>query len=101
MVYNEKEVSYKELVDMFFQKHDPTTLFVDSEAQYRSAIFYHTEEQKSIAEQAKVLIPNAVTEIVPAGKFWPAEEQHQQYLVRISRVDHPYVDNVISYLISG
>jgi methionine-S-sulfoxide reductase len=84
MIFNPKEVSYKELTDLFFKKHDPTTLNRqggDCGTQYRSAVFYHSEEQKAIAEEAKARIPKAVTEIVPAGTFWPAEEYHQQYLV--------------------
>ena len=84
MIFDPKEVSYKELTDLFFKKHDPTTLNRqggDCGTQYRSAVFYHSEEQKAIAEEAKARIPKAVTEIVPAGTFWPAEEYHQQYLV--------------------
>ncbi len=84
MAYKESEVSFEDLVKVFFSKHDPTTLNRqgnDCGTQYRSAIFYHTEEQRAIAQKAKDQIPNAVTEISPAAKFWPAEEYHQQYLV--------------------
>ncbi len=84
MVFDPKQVSFKELTDLFFKKHDPTTLNRqggDCGTQYRSAVFHHSEEQKVIAEEAKAQIPKAVTEIVPAGTFWPAEEYHQQYLV--------------------
>ena len=88
--YNPEIITYKELVDYFLrQAHDPTQLNrqgVDVGTQYRSAIFYHDEEQKKIAEDAikraeeeKVWKDKIVTTLEPAVKFWPAEEYHQQY----------------------
>ena len=88
--YDPEIISYRELVDYFLrQAHDPTQLNrqgVDVGSQYRSAIFYHNEEQKKIAEEAikaatqdKVWKNKIVTTLEPLGKFWPAEEYHQQY----------------------
>ncbi len=83
-------ITYAELLDFFWQRHDPTTLNrqgPDSGSQYRSAIYYHSEAQKIIAEQSRTecdasdLWPDPiVTEITAAGKFWPAEDYHQKYL---------------------
>ncbi|KAI9024787.1 peptide methionine sulfoxide reductase [Hyaloraphidium curvatum] len=86
--YKPDLVKYEDLVHFFFKFHDPTTpnrQGNDVGTQYRSAIFYHTPEQKVIAER---VIPEAqknwkrkiMTEISPATVFWPAEEYHQQYL---------------------
>lgn len=83
-------VSYEQLLDFFWQRHDPTTLNrqgPDSGSQYRSAIYYHTEAQMTIAERSRAecdasdLWPDSiVTEVAAAGKFWPAEDYHQKYL---------------------
>lgn len=82
-------VSYKELLDVFWHNIDPTTKnaqFADHGSQYRTAIFYHDEEQKKLAEQSKKELEDSgkfdkpiVTEIVPATKFYTAEEYHQDY----------------------
>lgn len=88
VIYDPKQVTYKRLLRVFFDKHDPTTLNRqgnDVGTQYRSAIFYHTEEQKQeaaevIQEEAKALGRAVVTELVEAGTWWPAEEYHQKYL---------------------
>lgn len=86
--YDEKEITYEELLKAFWKSHDPTQVNrqgPDIGDQYRSAIFYHSAEQKKIAEeslkeeQKKYWRPIA-TEIVKAGKFYPAEEYHQKYL---------------------
>ncbi|KAJ1983678.1 hypothetical protein H4R33_004659 [Dimargaris cristalligena] len=86
--YDPSVVSYNRLLQAFWDKHDATTLNRqggDIGTQYRSAIFYHSDEQKQLAEaskqehQADIGKP-VVTEIVPAGKFYPAEETHQAYL---------------------
>ncbi|KAN0035633.1 hypothetical protein ACTA71_004916 [Dictyostelium dimigraforme] len=86
--YNPAEVSYNQLLDLFWSKHDPTTLNRqgnDVGTQYRSGIYYHNEEQKNEAiaskekEQKKYKNP-ITTEILPAGVFYPAEDEHQQYL---------------------
>lgn len=88
--YNPEKTSYQELVDHFLRRaHDPTTLnqqWVDKGTQYRSAIFYHDEDQKKIAEETiervdaeKIYKGRIVTEVLPAPIFWEAEEYHQQY----------------------
>jgi peptide-methionine (S)-S-oxide reductase len=88
--YDSNIISYRELVDYFLRKaHDPTQLNhqgVDKGTQYRSAIFYHNEEQKKVAEQAIVSAEadhvwkgKIVTTLEPLATFWPAEDYHQQY----------------------
>ncbi len=82
-------ISYKELLEVFFRTHDPTTLNrqgADAGTQYRSVIFYHTDEQKKIAEQvlkettiAKIWDNPIVTEIALYKSFYKAEEYHQNY----------------------
>lgn len=81
VIFDPEQLSYKELLDLFWKIHDPTALNrqgFDVGSQYRSAIFYHNEEQKKLALETKP--QNAVTEIVPASKFWRAEDYHQKYL---------------------
>lgn len=83
-------VSYSQLLDQFFQLHDPTTLNrqgPDHGTQYRSAIFYHSAEQRAAAEAAKEKWNHSerfrhpvVTQIAEAGTFWDAEDYHQRYL---------------------
>jgi peptide-methionine (S)-S-oxide reductase len=81
-------ISYRDILEVFWDNHNPTTLNrqgPDVGAQYRSAIFYHSPEQKAEAEKsrdaAQARFPKPiVTEIVPATEFWRAEEYHQQYL---------------------
>jgi peptide-methionine (S)-S-oxide reductase len=85
--------SYRDMLEFFFQIHDPTTLNRqgnDIGDSYRSAIFYTSDEQKRIAEdtiadvEASGLWPGkVVTEVTPAGAFWEAEAEHQDYLERI------------------
>jgi len=83
-------VSYRDLLHVFFTIHDPTTLNrqgADVGTQYRSAIFYHTAEQKAaaeevIAELAKVWDDPIVTELKPLERFYPAEEYHRDYYRR-------------------
>ena len=87
-------VAYRELLLHFWQVHDPTQLNrqgPDVGTQYRSAIFYHDARQKEEAEASKREVEASgrrggpvVTEIVPAGTFWPAEEWHQQFLKKAS-----------------
>lgn len=86
--FDPQMISYRDLLDVFWNNHNPTTLNrqgPDVGRQYRSAIFYHSPEQKADAEasraaaQARFAKP-IVTEIVPATDFWRAEEYHQQYL---------------------
>ena len=88
--YDPAEVSYEQLLKVFWENHDPTTVNrqgPDVGTQYRSAIFYHTPQQKTAAEAAKQALAASgkykreiVTQIVPAQNFWKAEEYHQQYL---------------------
>jgi peptide-methionine (S)-S-oxide reductase len=88
--YNPEQVSYEELLDVFWNNHNPTTLNrqgPDVGTQYRSVIFYHTEEQRRLAEKSKEELDKSgrwkdpiVTEIAPANTFWRAEEYHQRYL---------------------
>ena len=85
-------VTYRELLEVFFTLHDPTTLNQqgpDTGTQYRSAIFYHTAEQRAVAEQvikeieaAKLWDDPVVTEVVPFTEFYPAEEYHRGYFRR-------------------
>ena len=87
--YDPDEISYEELLDVFWNNHNPTTLNrqgPDVGIQYRSAIFYHDEEQKAIAEKSKQQLDSSrkyslpiVTEITPAPTFYKAEEYHQKY----------------------
>ncbi len=87
--YDPNEISFEELLDVFWNNHNPTTLNrqgPDVGIQYRSAIFYHTDEQKEIAEKSKQNLEKSgkfenpiVTQIVPAPTFYKAEEYHQKY----------------------
>lgn len=89
--FDPAKVSYEQILDYFFRLHDPTTLNQqgnDRGTQYRSAIFYHDEKQREAAERAKARAQEKwqrpiVTQIVPAGEFWTAEDYHQDYLQRI------------------
>lgn len=81
--FDPKIVTYEQLLDRFWQIHNPTTLNrqgPDVGHQYRSAIFFHSPEQESLARKSKERQKGAVTEIAPAGPFWRAEEYHQCYL---------------------
>jgi peptide-methionine (S)-S-oxide reductase len=86
--FDPHEVSYEQLLEVFWSLHDPTQLNrqgVDVGSQYRSAIFFHTPEQEreAIASRERAQAAHRkpiVTEIAPAGSFWPAEDYHQRYL---------------------
>jgi peptide-methionine (S)-S-oxide reductase len=90
IVFDPQKTSYRELLEFFFQVHDPTTLNRqgnDKGASYRSAIFYANEEQRQTANDtiadvnASGIWPGkVVTEVAPAGPFWEAEPEHQDYL---------------------
>jgi peptide-methionine (S)-S-oxide reductase len=92
IVFDPSQISYRQILEFFFQIHDPTTKNRqgnDVGASYRSAIFYLSDEQKQVAMNtvadvnASDLWPGkVVTEIVPAGPFWQAEPEHQDYLER-------------------
>jgi peptide-methionine (S)-S-oxide reductase len=90
--YDPAQVSYNELLDVFWESHNPTTLNrqgPDIGTQYRSAIFFHTPEQQAAAIASKDILQQSgrhprpvVTEITPASEFYRAEEYHQQYLAK-------------------
>lgn len=93
VVFDPDELSYRRLLEFFFQIHDPTTKNRqgnDVGASYRSAIFYLDDEQRRIAEDTIADVDasgrwpgRVVTEVVPAAEFWEAEPEHQDYLQRI------------------
>jgi peptide-methionine (S)-S-oxide reductase len=89
ITYDPAKISYQQLLDVFWSIHDPTTLNrqgPDVGTQYRSAVFYHREQQRVAAEASKRKLEKSgrfdkpiVTEITPASKFYRAEEYHQRY----------------------
>jgi peptide-methionine (S)-S-oxide reductase len=86
--FDPDEVSYEQLVERFFELHDPTQLNrqgPDMGSQYRSAIFFHDPGQRQVAEAVKERAQElhsrpVVTSLEPASQFWPAEDYHQRYL---------------------
>lgn len=88
--YDPSQISYEELLQIFWENHNPTTpnrQGPDVGSQYRSVIFYHTPEQKTRAQESKETLEKSgkyktpiVTEILAAEPFYPAEDYHQQYL---------------------
>jgi peptide-methionine (S)-S-oxide reductase len=92
ITYDADVVSFRDLLNVFFTIHDPTTLNrqgADVGTQYRSAIYYHTPEQRAIAEQtiteinaSKIWGAPIVTEVTALPKFYPAEDYHQEYFVK-------------------
>ncbi len=103
IVYNPDEISFESILEVFFQTHDPTTLNrqgADAGTQYRSAVFYHNENQRKIAEDVKSELERAgvwanpiVTEITAFERFYLAEDNHQEYFE--SNKDAPYCRAVI------
>ena len=89
LTYDPKKISFEELLEIFWQTHDPTTLNkqgADVGTQYRSAVFFHTEEQRKLALEFKKKLDESgafdnpiVTEISPIGEFYAAEDYHQNY----------------------
>lgn len=107
IIFDPLRISYEKLLDVFWHNIDPTTLnaqFVDRGSQYRTAIFYHTEGQKRMAETSKAKLENTfntksgklkkpiVTEITPASTFYRAEDHHQKYYLI-----HTYRYNTYKY----
>lgn len=98
MLFDPDQITYEQLLDIFWECHDPTQLNrqgFDVGSQYRSVIFYHTPEQKNIAELSKARAEKAttphrdfVTEILPAGEFYKAEAYHQQYICKKNLGSH-------------
>ena len=91
VVFDPSVVSFEDLARLFFEIHDPTTpdrQGVDVGSQYRSAVFYGSDEQREITEaliaELASLGYRAVTEVEPAGEFWPAEDYHQDFYVKNS-----------------
>lgn len=92
ITYDPSQTSYRNLLEFFFQIHDPTTVNRqgnDLGMSYRSAIYYVDEEQKAVAldtiadvEASGIWPGKVVTEVEPVGAFWDAEEEHQDYLVK-------------------
>ena len=90
VTYDPAKVSYEQLLDTFWQTHDPTQVNrqgPDSGTQYRTAIFFHSPEQEAAAKKSKAALEASgklrrpvATEITPAGPFYRAEEYHQRYL---------------------
>ena len=89
-MFDPRQISYESVLRYFFRLHDPTTINRqgnDMGSQYRSAIFWQSDEQRQTAERVKAEVDRSgkwdkkvVTEIVKAGPFYPAEEYHQDYL---------------------
>jgi peptide-methionine (S)-S-oxide reductase len=104
VTYNPQEVSFRELLEVFFVLHDPTTLNRqggDVGTQYRSAIFYHTPEQKQTAEEVireldgeKIWDAPIVTEVTAAPEFYVAEDYHQEYFAQ--NANQPYCQAVVA-----
>ena len=102
--FDPARVAYRELLEIFFTLHDPTTLNRqgnDLGTQYRSAIFWHDETQKAEAESLvarltaeRVFDQPIVTELAPATTFWPAEDYHQRYFDR--NPHQPYCQYVVA-----
>jgi peptide-methionine (S)-S-oxide reductase len=96
VTFDPTRVSYEDLLDVFWAEHNPTTRNrqgFDIGSQYRSAIFVHSPEQEAAALKSKANVQETlrwpwqkvVTQIEPAGLFWPAEEYHQRYLEKMGR----------------
>ena len=102
--FNPGKISYREILQVFFSVHDPTTLNrqgADIGTQYRSVIFYHDDRQRAVAEvvikeltEAHLWKKSIVTEVVPLDKFYPAEDYHREYFSRYP--EQSYCQVVIS-----
>jgi peptide-methionine (S)-S-oxide reductase len=104
LAFNSNKISYREILQIFFSVHEPTTLNRqggDVGTQYRSAIFYHNDRQRAIAEdligefnEAQLWKKPIVTQVVPLDKFYPAEDYHREYFLR--HPEQSYCQVVIS-----
>jgi len=104
VTFDPARISYREILEIFFSVHDPTTLNqqgADIGTQYRSAIFYHNQRQRAIAERlvndlnkSHLWKEPIVTQIVPLDKFYPAEDYHREYFSR--HPEQAYCQMVIS-----
>ena len=93
VIFNDEVLSYRDLLELFFQIHDPSTLNRqgnDRGLSYRSAIYYENDDQKAVAldtiadvDASGIWPAKVVTEVEPVGDFWEAETEHQDYLERI------------------
>ncbi len=93
LTYNPAKTSFRKILDYFFRIHDPSTVGRqgnDRGSSYRSAIFIQDEEERKVAEEIICIVNNSekwsgkiVTALEPMSKFWPAEPEHQDYLLRI------------------
>jgi peptide-methionine (S)-S-oxide reductase len=107
VTFDPEQIIFNDLLDIFWETHDPTTLNRqgnDVGPQYRSAIFYHNEEQRLVAEQSKQAAASQftdpiVTEISPLINFYPAEDYHQEYYNRVGE-RNPYCTYVVSPKVS-
>lgn len=105
IIFDPAKITFDELLEVFWQTHDPTTLNrqgADVGTQYRSGVFYHTDEQKALTEKYKAELDKSgafakpiVTEITAATKFYAAEDYHQQYF-ELNENSNPYCRAVIS-----
>ncbi len=108
VTFDPRVVSFREVLEVFFTIHDPTTLNrqgADVGTQYRSAVFYHTPEQKEMAEQTiaelnaeQIWDAPIVTEVVPAAEFYVAEDYHQEYFAQ--NPSQPYCRAVVAPKVS-
>ena len=104
ITFDPNVISYRDLLEVFFAIHDPTTLNSqgsDVGTQYRSAVFFHSPQQQATADQvimeleaARVWDHLIVTEVTPVTAFFPAEEYHQQYYRR--NADQPYCQVIVA-----
>ena len=108
IIFDPGKISYAHLLEIFWENHNPTTLNrqgPDVGSQYRSVIFYHSDEQARIARESRQVLEKSgkfsqpiVTEIVPASTFYPAEEYHQNYYHKHglqSCNDYPVIKKII------
>ena len=107
VIYDPEKVTYRQLLEFFYKMHDPTTLNrqgPDTGTQYRSAIFFHNEEQERIAKDIAEKVEkewwkkNLTTEIIPAGEWYDAETYHQLYLDKSKIIPHYeyFMDNMLT-----